>query len=42
MVQKCHAFGGKCVLLSGTVYTKRITLNIREDIHNRLLSLSKN
>ena len=42
MVQKCHALRVKWVLLSGTLYTKIITLNISEDIDNQLLSLSKN
>ena len=40
MVQKCRAFGVKRVFLLGIVYT-RITLNILEDIHSRLVSLSR-
>ena len=42
MVQKCRAFEAKRVLFSGIVYSKRITLNILENIHNLLVSLSKN
>ena len=41
MVQKCRAFGVKRVFLPGIVYT-RIALNILEDIHSRLVSLSMN
>ena len=42
LVQKCRAFGVKQVLLSGIVYTKRISLNTLEDIHNPLVNLSRN
>ena len=42
MVQKCRTFGVKLVLLSGIVNTKIISLNILEDIDNRLVSLSRN
>ena len=39
MVQKCHAFRVKWALLHRIVYTKIISLNIIEDIHNRLENL---
>lgn len=42
MVQNSCAFWVKRVLLSGSVPTKRITLNILQDIHNRLVSLFRN
>ena len=42
MIQKYHAFGVKWVLSPEIVYTKRIALNIIGDIHNRLVTLSRN
>lgn len=42
MFKKCCDLGVNRVLLSGLVYTKRISLNILEDIHNRLVNLSRN
>ena len=42
MLKIWRDFGVNRVLLSGIVYTKRISLNILEDIHNQLVNLSRN
>ena len=37
MVDKCHKFGVKKILISGLVFTTRVTLEVLEKIHEKLL-----
>ena len=41
MVKKCRNFGVKNIFVSGLVYTKRIKIEIIEDLHKKLVSVCK-
>ena len=41
IVKKCRNFAVKQILVSGLVYTKRIKIEILEDIRKKLVNISK-